>query len=139
MSSHNEPITEQIDDPESGWTWFLSLASMVFFTITVVAVAVLYFAFEDLEVEKKVIDVPAAEITRLRGEQQGLLDDYEVYSVIPMGGTPEDAESMIRIPVEKAMEILVAESRSDRADSSEITTEVVLLDGGDTAAKGESR
>ena len=45
MSSHQPPVTEQIDDPESGWTWFLSLASMIVFTVTVVAVAVLFFAF----------------------------------------------------------------------------------------------
>jgi hypothetical protein len=129
MSSHQPPVTEQIDDPESGWTWFLSLASMIVFTVTVVAVAVLFFAFEDMEIEDKVIDVPAREVMSLRDEQNGLLDVYETYSVIPMGGTPEDAETRIRIPIEQAMEVQVAESMPDRADRTGIdrSSEVALL------------
>ncbi|MCH2144340.1 MAG: hypothetical protein MK082_04240 [Phycisphaerales bacterium] len=141
MSSHNEPITEQIDDPESGWTWFLSLASIIILIVTVVACTVLYYVFEDMEIEEKVIDVPAEEFTDLRDQQELLLDEYQTYSVIPMGGTPEDAESMIRIPVEKAMEILVAESRSDRADAtqSEDSTELVLLDTSNGPSEGDRR
>ncbi len=115
MSSHDAPVTEQMDDPESGWTWFLSLASMVVFIVTVVVVVVLYYAFEDNEIKNKVIDVPAREMTELRNQQKSMLDQYQRYSVIPMGGTEADAESRIRIPVEQAMEVMVAESRNDQA------------------------
>ena len=115
MSSHNAPVTEQMDDPESGWTWFLSLASIVIFIVTVVAIVAMFYAFEDNEVKNKVIDVPAREFTELRTEQEGLLDEYGRYSVIPMGGSEADAESRIRIPVEQAMEVLVAESKNNQA------------------------
>jgi hypothetical protein len=117
MSSHDAPITEQIDDPESGWTWFLSLASMVIFIVTVALVIILFYAFEDNEIEDKVINVPARELTELRDQQTAVLDEYQQYSVIPMGGTAEDAETRIRIPVEQAMEVMVAESRSNQADA----------------------
>ena len=40
---------EQLDDPESGWTWFLSLASIVLLVITVVAVTVIFYFFRDLD------------------------------------------------------------------------------------------
>ena len=115
MSSHDAPVTEQMDDPESGWTWFLSLASMVVFIVTVAVVIVLFYAFEDNEIKNKVINVPAQEMTELRTQQKSMLDQYQRYSVIPMGGTEADAESRIRIPVEQAMEVMVAESRNDQA------------------------
>ena len=75
MSSQIPTPDEQIDDPESGWTWFLSLASMVVFVITVIALIAMFFLFQDWEVERKVIDVPAEEVTDLRTEQEALLDE----------------------------------------------------------------
>lgn len=110
MSSHTPApdLNEQIDDPESGWTWFVSLASIVILIVTVVAVTELYFVFKGAEVAEKVIDRPSLEMTQLRAEQKAVLDVYERYSVIPIGGTEEDAEVRIRIPIEKAMEIMEA-------------------------------
>jgi hypothetical protein len=119
MSSHDAPVTEQMDDPESGWTWFLSLASMVIFIVTVALVVVLFYAFQETEIENKVINVPAREMTELRTEQKAMLDQYQRYSVIPMGGSQEDAESRIRIPVDQAMEVMVAESKNDQADATD--------------------
>ena len=108
---------EQLDDPESGWTWFLSLASIVLLVITVVAVTVIFYFFRDLEIEKKVIDQPARQLSELRSEQEAQLDEYAVYQVIPIGGTQEDAEDFIRIPIERAMEILNAEAREPQASA----------------------
>ena len=110
---------EQLDDPESGWTWFLSLASIVLLVITVVAVTVIFYFFRDLEIEKKVIDQPARQLSELRSEQEAQLDEYAVYQVIPIGGTQEDAEDLIRIPIERAMEIINAEAREPQASSME--------------------
>ena len=120
MSSHPgednlEP--EQLDDPEAGWTWFLSLASIILLVITVVAVTVLFYFFRDLEVEKKVIDQPALQLSELRGEQEAQLDQYATYQVIPIGGTEEDAEDYIRIPIDRAMEIINAEARSPKTSA----------------------
>ena len=62
-------------------------------------------------------NVPARELTELRDQQTAVLDEYQQYSVIPMGGTPEDAETRIRIPVDQAMEVMVAESKGNQADA----------------------
>ena len=110
---------EQLDDPESGWTWFFSLASIILLVITVVAVTVLFYFFRDLEVEKKVIDQPARQLSELRSQQEAQLDQYARYQVIPIGGTEEDAEDFIRIPIERAMEIVNAEARGPQSSSSE--------------------
>ncbi len=122
MSSHQsednlEP--EQLDDPEAGWTWFLSLASIVLLVITVVAVTVIFYFFQDLEIEKKVIDRPARQLSELRTAQEGQLEGYAKYQVIPIGGTEEDAEDFIRIPIERAMEIVNAEARGPQSSVSQ--------------------
>ena len=108
---------EQLDDPEAGWTWFFSLASIILLVITVVAVTVIFYFFRDLEVEKKVIDQPAFQLSELRTEQEAQLDGYARYQVIPIGGTEEDAEDFIRIPIDRAMEIVNAEARSPRTSA----------------------
>ncbi len=135
MSSHPgednlEP--EQLDDPEAGWTWFFSLASIILLVITVVAVTVIFYFFRDLEVEKKVIDQPAFQLSELRTEQEAQLDGYARYQVIPIGGTEEDAEDYIRIPIDRAMEIVNAEARSPR------TSALDEQDGGESIVLRES-
>ena len=134
MSSHPgednlEP--EQLDDPEAGWTWFLSLASIILLVVTVVAVTVLFYFFRDLEVEKKIIDQPALQLSELRGEQEAQLDEYSTYQVIPIGGTEEDAEDYIRIPIDRAMEIINAEARSPKTSAVDEQSggESVVLQG----------
>ena len=99
---------EQLDDPESGWTWFLMLVSFVLLTITIVAVAVVFFSFQGREGRAKVIDRPAEQLSTLRSSQEALLQEYESYQVVPMGGTEADAETKIRIPIERAMELTVS-------------------------------
>lgn len=131
MSSPDSQIEEQITDPESGWTWFISLASMVILTVTVVICTVIFFVFEQDEIETKVYDEPGKQMVELRTEQEGMLDKYESYSVIPVGGTEEDAQEQIRIPIDKAMEVVVAESKSDQASATNAIAEdaVASADG----------
>jgi hypothetical protein len=138
MSSQDVHVEEQITDPESGWTWFIALVSMVILTVTIVICAVLFFEFEEDEIETKVIDEPAREKTELQSAQKGLLQVYESYTVIPIGGTEEDAQVQIRIPIEKAMEVVVAEARTDRAnedDPGTATTSVVSAGDKETVEK----
>ena len=122
MSSHEVQTEEQMTDPESGWTWFISLASMVILTVTVVVCTVIFYSFEQEELEIKVIDKPAEEVMNLRKVQEGVLDKYERYTVIPVGGTEEDAEEQIRIPIKKAMEVIVAESHNQQANAGDSQT-----------------
>lgn len=138
MSSQDVHVEEQITDPESGWTWFIALVSMVILTVTIVICAVLFFEYEEDEIETKVIDEPAREKTELQSAQKGLLQVYESYTVIPIGGTEEDAQVQIRIPIEKAMEVVVAEARTDRADEDDpgtATTSVVSAGDKETVEK----
>ena len=131
---------EQIDDPESGWTWFLSLASLLVLVITIVAITVLFYFFRDLEVDKKVIDQPALQLSELRSEQEAQLEGYSIYQVIPIGGTEEDAEDFIRIPIERAMEIINAEAREPQTssmDSQSADGSIVLRDT--SAREGDVR
>ena len=133
MSSHlgeDNLEPEQLDDPEAGWTWFFSLASIILLVITVVAVTVLFYFFQDLEVEKKVIDQPAFQLSELRSAQEAQLDAYARYQVIPIGGTEEDAEDFIRIPIDRAMEVVNAEARGPQASTSEDSSgdSIVLRD-----------
>ena len=131
---------EQIDDPESGWTWFLSLASLLVLVITIVAITVLFYFFRDLEVDKKVIDQPALQLSELRLEQEAQLEGYSIYQVIPIGGTEEDAEDFIRIPIERAMEIINAEAREPQTssmDSQSADGSIVLRDT--SAREGDVR
>ncbi|HAW94678.1 MAG TPA: hypothetical protein DCX60_00235 [Phycisphaerales bacterium] len=125
---------EQIDDPESGWTWFLSLASLLVLVLTIVAITVLFYFFRDLEVDKKVIDQPALQLSELRSEQEAQLEGYSIYQVIPIGGTEEDAEDFIRIPIERAMEIINAEAREPQTssmDNQSADGSIVLRDTSD--------
>lgn len=108
---------EQLDDPESGWTWFLMLVSFVLLTITIVAVAVVFFSFQGREVQAKVIDRPAEQLNALRSSQEALLQEYESYQVVPMGGTEADAETKIRIPIERAMELTVSTPSQPQASA----------------------
>ena len=102
------------------------LVSFVLLTVTVVAVTVIFFAFKDVEVQAKVIDRPAVELTELRSSQEAMLDGYRSYQVIPMGGTEADAETRIRIPIERAMELIVAGSRSPQAKADDTNPEAPL-------------
>ena len=125
---------EQIDDPESGWTRFLSLASLLVLVLTIVAITVLFYFFRDLEVDKKVIDQPALQLSELRSEQEAQLEGYSIYQVIPIGGTEEDAEDFIRIPIERAMEIINAEAREPQTssmDNQSADGSIVLRDTSD--------
>jgi hypothetical protein len=97
------------DDPEPGVTWFISLVSVVLMVITVLASVAMYFAFVEGEVDRKIVDQPAVELQELRLAQQEQLTEYQNYEI-------EDAEgnklSRIRIPVSRAMELVVADARA---------------------------
>ena len=106
------------DDPEPGVTWFISLVSVVLMVITVLASVAMYFAFVEGEVDRKIVDQPAVELQELRLAQQEQLTEYQNYEI-------EDAEgnklSRIRIPVSRAMELVVADARAsaDAQDADE--------------------
>ena len=138
ISEQGQLVTEpeQLDDPESGWTWFLMLVSFVLLTITIVAVAVVFFSFKGMEVQAKVIDRPAEQLNTLRDSQEELLQEYRTYQVIPMGGTEADAETKIRIPIERAMELTVSPPSQPQAAAAPATETPVVMAEPDAAQPG---
>ena len=74
MSEHghdNDMIL--LDDPEAGSTWFISLASVVLFTVTVLALSAMYFDFEGGEVDEKITAAPVKSLQELRLSQEELV------------------------------------------------------------------
>ncbi len=105
-----DPI--MLDDPEAGSTWLLTLASVIVFTVSVLALSAMYFDFESGEVDEKITSEPARIYQELRLSQEQSLVEYGRYTV-------EDAEGKdlerIKIPITKAMEREVADSKSQAA------------------------
>jgi predicted Holliday junction resolvase-like endonuclease len=101
-----------LDDPEAGSTWLLTLASVIVFTVSVLALSAMYFDFESGEVDEKITSEPARIYQELRLSQEQSLVEYGRYTV-------EDAEGKdlerIKIPITKAMEREVAVSKSQAA------------------------
>ena len=123
MSEHNtdpELLNPGLpeDDPEPGVTWFISLVSVVVMVVTVLASVAMYFAFVEGEVDRKIVNQPVIALQELRLAQQEQLTEYQNYEI-------EDAEgkqlSRIRIPVSRAMELVVADARAsaDAQDTDE--------------------
>ena len=114
------PDVEQLDDPEAGSTWFISLASMVLLTGTVIALAVLFFGAQSREVaaKSKTSESEVLRIDEIRMQQKALLADYASYRQIPIGGTEQEGVDRLRIPIERAMEMLVAEANSGASAAS---------------------
>ncbi|MAC74363.1 MAG: hypothetical protein GY728_11920 [Phycisphaeraceae bacterium] len=111
----NPDYRVQMDDPEPGATWFLSLVSLVLMVVVVLAAVAMYFGFAEGEIDRKIVDRPTVELQKLRLSQQEQLTEYQRYEI-------EDAEGnkveRIRIPVTRAMELVVADSRAS-ADTDE--------------------
>ncbi|MDB3961415.1 hypothetical protein N9411_00180 [bacterium] len=105
----------QMDDPEPGVTWFLSLVSLVLMVVVVLASVAMYFGFADGEIDRKIVDRPTVELQKLRLSQQEQLTEYQRYETEDAEGNKVDR---IRIPVTRAMELVVADSRAS-ADTDE--------------------
>jgi hypothetical protein len=96
----------------------------VVMVVTVLASVAMYFAFVEGEVDRKIVNQPVIALQELRLAQQEQLTEYQNYEV-------EDAEgnklSRIRIPVSRAMELVVADARAstdatESDDSGEIAS-----------------
>ncbi len=99
--------TTQIDDPVAGATWVVSLSSIIILVALVIATCVFYFRFETIEVDTKVVEAPDAWKLALKAQQLGQLSVYQKYTVTSHSGSEEQR---LRIPIARAMELLVAES-----------------------------
>ena len=116
MSEHghdNDMIL--LDDPEAGSTWFISLASVVLFTVTVLALSAMYFDFEGGEVDEKITAAPVKSLQELRLSQEEMLTEYGRYEFDDADG---NEVKRIRIPISQAMQLEVADAKA-RAGADE--------------------
>ena len=123
MSEHEHiDVASQLDDPEAGSTWFISLASVVIFTVSVLALSAMYFDFEGGEVDEKITKAPAKALQEIRLTQEELLTEYGRYEF-------EDADGnevkRIRIPISQAIQLEIADAKS-HARSSEDAEEMAV-------------
>lgn len=117
MSESNTTNTDiLLDDPEAGSTWFISLVSMVLLVVTVLALVAIYFDFADDEVDRKVVDQPVVELQKLKLTQQETLTEYGSYRIENADG---DEVERVRIPIARAMDLVVAEGKSRSAADTE--------------------
>ncbi len=106
MSTAPANPAAQIDDPEPVSTWVVSIAGTLLIVATIVFVCCIYFIAAEREFTAKVVDAPDLGPAALKSEQQALLSGYGMYTMTDAAGKDR---TTIRIPVEKAMEALVAE------------------------------
>ena len=115
---NDQPIqddAEMLDDPEAGSTWFLSLVSVVVMVVTVLALVVMFFDFADAEIDRKIVERPSVSLEELKLGQQETLTEYGTYEMEDADG---NAVKRIRIPVNQAMDLVLADERSrSEADS----------------------
>jgi hypothetical protein len=106
MSANTSAIPTQLDDPEPGSTWFFSLAGIVILVALVVAASVMYFHAETRETDAKVIDPAYANLEAVRAKWREQLGSYQRY---PWTEADGKVNQKIRIPVDRAMEIVAKE------------------------------
>jgi len=106
MSANTSAIPTQLDDPEPGSTWFFSLAGIVILVALVVAASVMYFHAETRETDAKVIDPAYANLEAVRATWREQLGSYQRY---PWTEADGKVSQKVRIPVDRAMEIVVEE------------------------------
>jgi len=106
MSANTSAIPTQLDDPEPGSTWFFSLAGIVILVALVVAGSVMYFHAETRETDVKVIDPAYAKLETVRATWREQLGSYQRY---PWTGADGKVSQKIRIPIDRAMEIVEKE------------------------------
>ena len=118
MSDHSqtEPEAILLDDPEMGSTWFITIASVIIFAVTVLALSMMYFDFEESEVEVKMVNAPVEAFQSMRLAQQELLTETSTYSVEDADGNKIDR---IRIPISRAMDAVIADAKARASLDSE--------------------
>lgn len=117
----DHPELELMDDPEPGSTWFFSLVSVVLMAVTVLGLVAIYFGFADIEVEEKVLDRKVRSLEKLRLAQETTLQETGTYDIETADG---ETVTRIRIPIDDAMGLVLAEQRS-RTDAGESNEEAV--------------
>ena len=135
--SHNhdeQPAATLIDDPEPGSTWFVSLAGSIVFIALVLGIIVFYFRVDDQLIKEVVVDARVAALDTMKAEQNQLLSDYLVY---PEKQTDGKSLDRLRIPINRAMELVAADFASKpRSDATSSVNSQVSAQSSDQSGTG---
>lgn len=86
----------------------VSLVSAVLTFVVVVGLQALYYRFEAREFERKVVEGVPEELRSIRSEQNDVLNGYRWI---------DQEAGIVAIPIERAMDLMVRESRGPVEDS----------------------
>ena len=120
MSDHNQGAANiQIDDPEPGSTWFVSIAGTIIFLVIVFAVAVLYFQANTKQETEQVVNKPSIEYENGRLAQQAKLADSGKWIEETPGEKVGEVKKTerLRIPIEDAMKLVGTELSGSAANA----------------------
>lgn len=90
-----------IGDPDSMPVWYVGGIGMFVAIAVVIAVVAYYRAFEQGIVDERVTQVPYTQFVDVASEQSRALNSY---------GWADEEKTVVRIPIEKAMEMVAVEA-----------------------------
>jgi len=111
MSDHDSTLAGATEDPVAGPTWTVSAVGTVFFVAIVLGVVAISYTVVHHETAVKVESVPSAAFEALRAEQEARLTGPAHRE---LRAENKDGSESIVIPVEQAMQAIVAESGGAR-------------------------
>jgi hypothetical protein len=88
------------DDPNVPVSVVVGLVGAILLFVAIVALQALFSSMQQAELQRKVYSQPNEALRQLRSEQLGTLGSY---------GFIDQAHGVVRIPIERAMELVVAE------------------------------
>jgi flagellar basal body-associated protein FliL len=90
------------DDPNVAISAVIGIISAILLFVIVVVLQAFFYGAQQTEMEKKVLTRPNQALQQLNASQQELLGSY---------GWLSEGDGVVRIPIERAMELVAAESQ----------------------------
>ena len=90
------------DDPNVAMSAIIGIISAILLFVIIVVLQAFFFRAEQAELEKKVYTQPYQALQQLDANQREMLTSYSWVS---------EGDGVVRIPIERAMELVAAESR----------------------------
>ena len=88
------------DDPNVAASAVVGIISAILLFVIIVVLQAFFYSAEQRELEKKVFSQPYQELQQLDAKQLELLASY---------GWVSEAEGLVRVPIERAMELVAGE------------------------------
>ena len=116
MSAHGDHHREEFDLPEHSHTYepsdsnaktifIFGVASIFVLLLTIGGVQLYFDWFKEAQVEREVLTPPSSELKSLRAREERQLDGY---------GYVDKTKGMIRLPIDRSMEVLVKEAAENK-------------------------